>query len=266
MPFSTITQTPDQEQTHDLVSYSVGLRVRLVSELYFKANAGHYFRLPTFTELFGQAGTIVGNPNLIPEEGNNFDAGFTYTLPEPLSVKKKDVLTQFRFEYAFFLSEVDDIIILVQNSQRTSMPRNLLSADIMGHEISWSSIFFNHFDLSGNYTVLDAIDTSGISFLDGNQLPGRPTEELYLYAALFVEHGRIFYEFNFIGNNFVDRANFILIDERLIHNAGITWTPPKVPGLSITAEAKNISDNQISDFAGFPLPGISYFGTVNYQL
>jgi hypothetical protein len=47
----------------------------------------------------------------------------------------------------------------------------------------------------------------------------------------------------------------------LLHNVSVTVLPFG-KALKFTLEAKNITDNQIEDFRGFPLPGRSFFGTV----
>jgi hypothetical protein len=33
----------------------------------------------------------------------------------------------------------------------------------------------------------------------------------------------------------------------------------------VTFEVKNLTDDRTADFAGFPLPGRSFFGTVQYK-
>jgi outer membrane receptor protein involved in Fe transport len=61
----------------------------------------------------------------------------------------------------------------------------------------------------------------------------------------------------------LDQANIRLVDERNIHNAGISIYP--VEFATFTFEVRNIADEQVSDVLGFPLPGRSYFGTVSLE-
>jgi outer membrane receptor for ferrienterochelin and colicin len=62
--------------------------------------------------------------------------------------------------------------VLVQNSQRTSIFRNVDRARTVGCEIAAGADLFEHVRLALNYTYQDARDESGIPARDGNQLPG----------------------------------------------------------------------------------------------
>jgi iron complex outermembrane receptor protein len=163
-------------------------------------------------------------------------------------------------EYAYFASDTDDLIVFVQNSQATAQARNIGAAEIRGHEVSWSLTAFRHVRLYGNYTLQEALDTSG-TFNRGNVLPGRPRHELHQAIELFAEIGKLVYEFDYIGENFLDRANAFVVDSRALHNVGLTLLPFG-KALKLTFEVKNITDNRLADVRGFPLPGRSFFGTV----
>ena len=47
---------------------------------------------------------------------------------------------------------------------------------------------------------------------------------------------------------------------RDVHSLGCSWQV--LPPLTLSFEARNITDNQVSDVGGFPLPGRSFFGSV----
>ena len=98
-------------------------------------------------------------------------------------------------------------------------------------------------------------------FSRGNQIPGRPRHELHQGLELFAPQGKFVYALDYIGQNFLDRANVFVVDSRLLHNLSLTVLPLGKP-LKLTFEAKNITNNRIEDFRGFPLPGRSFFGTV----
>jgi len=236
----------------------LGVSVIATPWLTFKGNAGRYARMPNFTELFGNRGSVVGNPGLDPERGVNADIGF---------VAETGVLGpvgRSRLEVAGFYSDVDDQIVLVQNSQRTSVPRNVGSAQVLGLEVSGRMRAWERFALSVNYTLQDARDESGIPGRDGNKLPGRPKHEVYARTDVDIGPVRPFYELNFIAENFLDQANFREVSSRTIHTAGLHFDVPKLP-LELTFEARNLGDEQIEDVAGFPLPGRSYFGTLAWR-
>jgi iron complex outermembrane receptor protein len=241
------------DQEH-LFSPSIGVKYRLTTFLDLKGNVGQYMRVPTLFELFGDRGTTLGNPELTPESSVNWDLGFIFTL------QPAGVVNRLFLEYAYFASDAEDLIVFVQNSQATARALNIGSAQIRGHEVSWSVTALQHLRLYGNYTFQDAEDTSN-TFSRGNALPGRPRHELHQAIELFADRGKIVYEVEYIADNFLDRANAFVVDSRVLHNVSLTVLPFG-KALKFTLEAKNITDNQIEDFRGFPLPGRSFFGTV----
>ena len=46
-----------------------------------------------------------------------------------------------------------------------------------------------------------------------------------------------------------------------IHNVGVEWRSPSGM-LALYVEGKNLDNAAIQDFAGYPLPGRSFFGTM----
>ena len=67
--------TPQGRVSHEAEAPSVGARWQAMSWLALKGNAGRYYRVPTFLELFGNTGSVTGNAALEPEKGENLDAG-----------------------------------------------------------------------------------------------------------------------------------------------------------------------------------------------
>jgi iron complex outermembrane receptor protein len=253
---SNVPAGPRETKHIDLYNPSIGAQLRLLPQLRLRGNLGRYQRAPTFVELFGNRGIVRGNPDLDPEEALNRDVGLV------LEVEQLGWVSAVHAEYAYFNNDVDDVIVLVQVSQDTFRPRNVGKARIRGHEVTLRATLLDHLSLSLNYTNQDPEIRSGSQ--KGNQLPGRPTDELYLRTELFNRFGRLFYEFNLVGGNFVGEANLNRVPTRNVHTLGITSSIPS--WLTIGFEARNVTDDQISDVLDFPLPGLSFFGTVRAKL
>jgi iron complex outermembrane receptor protein len=245
----------------DYLSGKIGAKFQVWNGLYLKGNLGRFYRYPTLTELFGDRGVVIGNPDLKSEEGINTDIGMTFKLRDFKLGKLS--LNHFFLEAVYFFNKVDDLILFQQTSQRTIQPENISQAEVEGVELNWGFTALNHFTLSGNYTYQDAKNTSDIPFLSGNRLPGIPKNEFFVRTELFNRWARIFYEYNFLSDNYLDQANIRRVDSRKIHNAGISIYPFNFT--TLTFEVKNIGDEQVSDVLGFPLPGRSYFGTVLFE-
>jgi outer membrane cobalamin receptor len=245
----------------DFFSGKIGAKFQIWNGLFLKGNLGRFYRYPTLTELFGDRGVVIGNPDLKPEEGINADIGMTFKMRN-LKLGKLTVNNLFG-EVVYFSNKVDDLILFQQTSQRTIEPTNISQAESQGVEFNWGFTLNNHFGLSGNYAYQDAKNTSDIPYLNGKKLPGIPENEFFLRPEFFNRWIRIFYEYNFLSENYLDQVNIRKVDERTIHNAGISFYPFKFT--TLTFEVKNIGDEQVSDVLGFPLPGRSYFGTVLFE-
>jgi len=258
-------------KVQDFLSPRIGVRVTPHPRLTLLSNLGRYARVPNLQELFGDRGVLVGNPALKPETAVNLDAGFRLQAP-PLGA-----LSGATLEYAYFESRVDDLILLVQNAQRIVRPENVTAASITGHELSLRGRLSERLGLFATYTHQRAVDDGDVTFLRGNQLPGRPADELTfrlelgwspdrplpLVPAPQLWPGRVFYELDFIAGNFLDRANERFIDNRLLHNLGLRLALP-LPGVWLDFEVRNAGSDQTPDVLGFPVPGVSFYGTISY--
>lgn len=244
------------------LSAKLGLKFRLIEGLYLKGNVYRGFRQPTFTELFGDRGALVGNPDLKPEEAFNFDVGLVYRLPETSWLNAGSV------EAAYFQSDVDNLIQFLQTSQFTAKAQNLNDALIRGVEMSARSTFFDRFSLAINYTWQRARDTSG-TVTDGKFLPGRPQHEL---GAMFIWREQwdedfassLIGELHYASDNYLDTQNLLLVKDRTIVTAGISFDILKHVTASFTA--RNITNDQTVDAIGYPLPGRSYWGNLEVKL
>jgi iron complex outermembrane receptor protein len=232
----------------------LGFRWHPMSVLTFKGNWGRTFRQPTMLELFGNIGSVTGAAGLEPEEGENRDIGVVLALDAAGALR--DVFV----EVVYLDNEIDNLILFFPNSQFTSRPTNIGSARILGWEVSVSTLLFNRLRFAGNYTHLDARDTGPIPFYNGNELPGRPRDDVTLLLDYVRARWDVSYELNWIGRNYLDPANLRPVPAREIHNLALRlglftgWA-------SLTGEVRNITNNQISDVNGFPLPGRSFYMT-----
>ncbi len=255
VPFSSTPISPGADTTEDHLTRKLGVALYPASWLTIKGNVGKYYRIPNFYELFGDRGAVVGNTGLEPEDGLNWDIGFTLRgTPFP------ELIKTCTLEYSYFLNDVDNLIIFIQNSQRTSIARNISSAKIKGHEFYWFIRLCWPVIISGNYTIQDARDRSSVSYWRKKRLPGRPKYELFNRVEIFTDRFRLFHELEFVDECYLDRANLREIDSRTFQNAGFSWSPAE--HIMLTFEVKNLSDRHSEDVAGYPLPGRSFYGTI----
>lgn len=245
----------------DYISPQIGVRVAIMDGLHLKANLGRYYRHPNFSELFGDRGGVIGNPELKPEKSVNADIGLAYRRAR-WTLARLPISNLF-FEAVYFHREVDDIILMEHISSRIARAVNIDSARLEGIESSWGLNLGAHLGLVGNYTFQDTENTSDISYYSGNELPGRPRHTLFQRVEVFNRFAKLFYEYRYLSSNYLNEYNNEKVGSRNIHNLGLTLYP--LAGLSLTMEAKNLSDQQISDVLGYPLPGRSYLVSALYK-
>ena len=247
----SVPQTSRRESAQfEALTGKVGARYRIREGLEVRGSTGQYYRAPSFGELFGDRGSVLGNPDLKPETGFNNDLGIIF------SPGRVGPIDQLRLEYDVYYNQVQDLIQYVQTSRATVRAENVEKAEILGHEVTGLINLRDFLLVSANYTYQEARNETKTAGLQGNLLPGRPVHEAHGHLELFRAFGKIYYDADYLAGNYLDMYNFYLVKERVIHSAGLTYYRGR---WSVGAEVKNLTDNQISDVAQFPLPGRSYF-------
>ena len=236
----------------------VGFRLRAGEAFTLKGNAGRFVRLPDFTELFGDRGSVRGNPALVPERGRSIDLGIV------VSRRAGPLLRQAGLEATVFETLADDLILFVRNSQGTVVARNFGRARVAGIELSLSLALGARFTGSLNATHQRAVDVSG-DRSNGLLLPGRPEDEISAGAGWRTGRGQISYEFTYVGRNFTEsfETASLALPARYLHD--VAYRLRLAHGLQATLEIKNLFDRRTYDVAQFPLPGRSVNGRVAWE-
>lgn len=258
--------TNDEQTFHDYdnpdkswlcVSPQLAMQWFVSEQFIIKSSIGKYSRYPSLNELYGDRGATAGNPSLEPETGLNRDIGFL------LSSNRTDNF-HYVIEYAYFDKESENLLTYVQNSQYTFRPENIGSARIRGHEFYTSVKTPSLLLLSLNYTYQEAKDSSNVPYYQHNYLPNRPMHELSSNITVRIEPVSFHLNTTYQSHNYLDRANRNKVSERLVHNLSFEWEN-FFDRVTCILEFRNLSDNQIEDVAGYPLPGRSFNISIQYH-
>ncbi|MCB1176928.1 MAG: TonB-dependent receptor, partial [Leptospiraceae bacterium] len=256
-------EIPKQKKLYNFTNYRFGsLFILYKSKPYrlsFKVNAATEKRIPTFLEIFGERGSIVGNTNLKPESSTNYDAGFVNDFKNSFFIGDISLIG--------FSKKINDMILFVPNSQFTLRPENVDSAIIRGAEFKIKFIVFKDWKLLSNYTYQKAINTSNVTYLNGKYLPLRPLHEWHgqISYNFFGRKMELGFEPIFIGASFRDRTNEYANYQpaRWIYNIFYKYDFYKNDEdgrkFSLGLEVRNLLDVRAFDFVGYPLPGRSLF-------
>ena len=247
-PFAFSPQAPDSLTTRNLIGLRTGARVDVTGWIVAKANIAQSRRTPSFFELFGDRGSVVGNTRLEPETAVTWDAGL------------RAKLRQNWIEAIYFDHRYENLIQFAQTSQATSRPENIGKARVRGLELSAAAAVGDHIDVSSNYTLQDSEDRSAVPHLTGNALPGRPRHKASIRTNLSISRLTASYDYAFEDGNFLDQANRRELSSRHIHTASLRVKVRKTIQLGL--DARNIADARINDLWGYPLPGRSWFVSV----
>ncbi|MBS12694.1 MAG: hypothetical protein CME19_13955 [Gemmatimonadetes bacterium] len=250
-PFAFSPQAPESKSSRNLYGWHTGLRIRMSDGLSFKANAARSERAPSFHELFGDRGGVLGNTSLDPERGHTWDAG--------ILLGHRDVA----FEAVYFYQRYDGLIQFAQTSQATSRPVNVGKARAFGVETSASLGVSDQLLLSANYTFLHTEDRSAIPHLQGNSLPGRPRHKASVRPEARFGRMTATYVYAFEDGNVLDQANRRHLPSRHLHNISLRVRV----GLNtrVGIDATNLSNARVFDLWGYPLPGRAFGVSLTQQ-
>jgi len=231
-----------------------GGRVRVLPRLIVKANATRYARFPSMLELFGASGTVDSNPELEPEEGRTLDAGI---VAGPV---QRGRLTCFA-EVSVFEAERENLIVFIENSQRTVKAFNLESARVRGVETAVRAEGPGGIRLACAYTYQDARNTGPSPTYEGKALPYTPAHDGMIRASWAGDAARLEYELHYQSESYRDRANQPenRSPERLLHNV---TTRLGTAAVAVALEVENVTDVRTYDVEGYPLPGRTIYVTL----
>lgn len=232
-----------REAERTLDAPRLGARVLAGWGVEARANWSRSARAPEFDELFGNSGFVVGNPLLVPERAESWDAGLAWRVAAPG--------VRVEVEWSHHLTHARDLVLYERSSPRGARPVNVGRARLEGDEATLGATW-RELTLRAHAAWLAAVDQSDIFFYRGRRLPQRAEFQSGArltwrrgpwLAALDLEHS---------GDTFLDRANRKPSAARTLAGASLGR---RVGRFELLAEGRNLGDVHTEDVAGFPLPG-----------
>jgi hypothetical protein len=281
-----MTAGPDafaaQPARRDLVpSPRVTARWAATDDLAVKGSAGWYVRLPTLVEVFGDRGTIVGSPGLRPERGPSGDLGAVWAPAAGLGD-----IDRILVEADGFAHRASDAIALITTAGFAARAANLGDTQAYGGELVASARYARTVSVTASYTRLVTEQLAGDPSTNGKPVPRAPGHALYARGEI----GRrvvgrqvaIWGDAAWQSDSFLDPASLGSVPARLIAGAGARLE--LVAGATVALSVANLTDLRIvqlpldpppspqltevptalTDIAGFPLPGRTYYLSVDW--
>lgn len=211
-------------------------------------------RFPDLFELFGDTGTTLGNPSLRPEGGWQGDVGLIYSA--------RGARWSLQSELHGFGSQIRDLIQFERNSQGVLVAHNVEDAALTGAELGlWGQLGHRQgVRIRGAYTALLAESRGDIAARADRRLPLRPGRQAFARVEAFWPRVGLSAEVDHTADNYLDFANLVAVPARTIWGAGAWWNLEDDLRLDLTA--RNLTDRQVVDLAGYPLPGWSLMARI----
>lgn len=221
-------------------TYNLGAAYHLTPELRAGANYAKGYRTPTFNDLYDWG----GDPNLVPETSDNYEAFLEYA-----TYNQTSRLTGYR-------NEIEDMIASDENYQRT----NYAEAKIEGVTLT-SDWFINNYLFGLSYDYQKAKDDSGQDN-DGNYLPTRPKKKGTIYVGYQLADLNVRAEYQYVDDYFSDITNTNKIDSYNLVN--ISGNYQLSPNLSMSAQLNNVFNEKYTTEPGYNTDGTNFMTSLTY--
>ncbi len=251
----------------------LGAALRLDDAAVIAAHAGALGRPPSFLELYGNRGALLGDPALAPERAISADLG----LHGDAAIGAAAI----GYEAVGFVTSARDLIAFVPLGLGTFRAKNLDRALLGGAELS-AALAARGLRTTVSYTLLVTANVGDDPLVRGRPLPGRPLHDLAYDATYRFGPASVRYGLDVIAGTTLDPGGTLVLPARVLHGVGASIDVPGAPGLRAGLEIQNLFDLRtmyvdspltgravalpLCDFLGFPLPGRAAWATLRYAI
>lgn len=249
----------------------------LFRDVMYMFSAEKAIRLPNENEIFGSPGeNIISNPNLGPEQSNNFNAGFRFG-PYNLNNHKITVSGNgfWRNTKGKIVRQISDRL---NEAIQASPFVNLGEAQSVGFETSlqysYNNRFFAGMNLSKfNSLYKDKYDSNGNILVHYNkQLPNEPYFTIngnlqYNFRNVIQSKSELnlYYYCGYVAPFYTSWLEVDRTTAQFPQDLGLSYVFPNKQ-FTVSFDARNILDEQVYDNFAAQKPGRAFYLKVNYNL
>jgi len=211
----------------------------------------HYtrsYKAPSFNDLYWPRDAFaIGNPNLKPETGRNYDIGLTASYAT-LSLASN-----------YFVNNVEDLILWAQDPAVSNLwtPKNISKTNTVGIENSATlTLFKGLLAVNGEYTYMKALDKSADPNLHNKFIIYRPKNKLDLTTTIRFRSFETNFIYHYVGLRYINAPNTRWLPSYRLFDLNATYRH-KLLGLlwSATLELTNLTDESYMKVNGTAEPG-----------
>lgn len=257
----------EADKSTDYYGYGIATRFKLAEGAGIKASFEHAYRLPDVEELFGDGVTVLANPQLKPEESDNFNLGIYYG--------RKIGAHHFSAEASGFYRGAKDFINAVPGGIYSSFI-NIGKVNITGFdgELKYGYKDWLNFTVNGSY--MNALNADKSSTVFEDRIPNQPWlfgnadlalgkndlfgKDTRLQFNWFTQYTHWFY-LNWPSRGFTEGKS--QIPTQTIHNATLTYSFHQ-GRYNVSLESRNIFNETAYDSFRLQKPGRSFLVKLRY--
>lgn len=284
--FGLPTQRTDVfRESRNSIGYGMATAYFLLPQLQLKASYEHTYRMPTADEMFGDGLFITPNPELGPEQSDNFNLGANFS-----SVFQEEHLISL--SSSFIYRNAEDLIYQVV---RVASPQtrfdNLSETRTLGVEGNFDYEWGDFFRLGGNITFQDITDQADFvynesytntgyqkNFQKGFRLPNTPYLFGNAHAGMSFENVlaketilNVLYRYNYVEEFFLSWAELGSTDSKKVipaqssHDLELSYSFGE-GRYNASLEVRNLTDERLYDKYFLQKPGRALFLKLRYSL
>jgi len=209
------------------------------------------YKAPSFNDLYWpQDAFAVGNPDLVPEDGFNYDIGLT------AKVKMISLAANY------FRNDIDNLILWAQDPALNNLwtPKNISETSTKGLETSATiNLFDNKYSLNAEYTFMKALDKGPDPNRHNKYIIYRPKNKLDLTNT--IRFGSIEWNilYHYTGLRYTNPANTDWLPEYQTIDSNLTYRFKWMNvNWNTTLEVSNLNDEDYMKVKGTAEPGRMY--------
>jgi iron complex outermembrane receptor protein len=223
-------------------------------------------RLPTFTDLFYNGPSNIGNPDLRPEEAWSYEAG--------LKLNKNRIKSNFSFYYRNSKNAIEWVKPISALPDAKWETQNLTNVSTIGFELnnqldinkySIQKIKFNYAYLNQNASSVDSYETKySLNYLKHNFVFNVNHKFLdnysFSWTLKYQDRAGSYQKYDIKINDFIGDKDF---DPFFTFDAKLSWNEKLI---TIYAEATNILNTKYADIGNIEMPGRWFKAGFNVQI
>ncbi len=267
-------------ESKNYYGYGLASRYKIIELLGVKASFEHAYRLPGLVELYGDRETVLANPNLKPEQSNNYNLGLFFNT--------RWGKNQINAEVSGFYRDANDYIVSTPSGGgdgNFSQFYNVEGIKIDGFEGEVRYDYNRLFNLLVNVSYQNAVDRQQFArgtvrekitylsrvpnqpWLYGNAdfsigkdgLVGKGTRLQFNWFTQYIQN----YSVNW--SKLGDKTTNDYIPTQFIHNAALTYSLQSGK-YNITLEGRNLANEIAYDDFKLQKPGRSFYIKFRYAI